>query len=117
MCLLIIWSDVTARECTRRLYTSECANSRFKNKISFYSNKGIADYNQYRHSLHLRNKQYKQFLKKKTKKKKPQERERKREKEEEKSERKGKRDRKEKKKEKGKEEEKLKKKEKEKKEE
>ena len=51
-----------------------------KNKISLYYNKGTIDYNQWRHSLHLGNKQYKQF----PKKKKPLKRERGKEKEMEK---------------------------------
>ena len=34
MCLLIIWSDVTIRECTRRLHTSECAKFKIQ-KIKY----------------------------------------------------------------------------------
>ena len=36
-----------------------------KNKTSLYYNKGTNGYNQWRHSLHLKNRQYKQFPQKK----------------------------------------------------
>ena len=79
----------------RKLHTSEYTKSCAKKiSIVLYCNKGTIDYNQQCHSLHLGNKQYKQFpqhrnslKKRKRKKEKERGKERKRE-----CERKGKRD-------------------------
>ena len=61
-----------ARSYPRKLHISEYTDSCLKNKksIVLYSNKGTINYNQQCHPLHLGNKQYKQFPKKKKKLKK-----------------------------------------------
>ena len=120
-------TDSSARERTRKLFTSEYTNSCAKKKKenSLYSNEDTIYYNQQCHPLHLGNKQYKQFPQKKRKKKKKEcereregegkgeKRERKREREEERLRNRGresekkKKDKKEKKEEKEKEEEKI----------
>ena len=78
-------TDSSAREHTRKLHQNTQIHAP-KEKIFLYSNKGTIDYNQQCHSLHLGNKQYKQFPQKKWKRKREceqEERERKREREEE----------------------------------
>ena len=86
-------TNISARERTRKLHTSKYINSCAKRGKFNYSNEIKIDYNQQCHPLHLGNKQYKQFPKKKKEKKeceregegegKGEERERKREREEE----------------------------------
>ena len=105
-------TDRSTRERTRKLHQNTQIHA-LKEKNFLYSNEGTIDYNQQCHPLHLGNKQYKQFPKKKKKKKKceREERERKREREEERMRKRGreseKKKKKEKKEEKEKEEEKI----------
>ena len=79
-------TDSSARERTRKLFTSEYTNSCAKKKEenSLYSNEDTIYYNQQCHPLHLGNKQYKQFPQKKRKKKKRSANEKGKEKEKEK---------------------------------